>query len=111
MKEQLLYHASRGECVVYHGLRNAPEAFGAELGAEQRVVIKWCSADELFYATSIRDEPSVLIADAAMLERIEALEKAPDGMVIIAADGPSARQLGDRADIDASDVEDGTLPN
>ena len=95
-------------CTVYDGTRDTPAESSAALTGKRRATIRWRSVDELLTGASFADEPTVIIANRALLERFDGLRTTPEHVVVIAADAATAIALGGRADVVTANVPDPT---
>ena len=88
-------------CIVYHGAATHPDAFATQ----PEELPRWRSATELSGTVNV-DEPAVLIADAAVIADMGAMDTLPNHIVIIAADVETERALGDRATLSVAEFRD-----
>ena len=93
---------------MYDGTRDTPAESSAALTGKRRATIRWRSVDELLTGASFADEPTVIIANGALLERFDGLRTTPEHVVVVAADAATAIALGGRADVVTANVPDPT---
>jgi HD-GYP domain-containing protein (c-di-GMP phosphodiesterase class II) len=68
--------------------------------------MQWRSADELFAKGGGGNEPAVLLMDASMLARIDDVRRLPRYVAVVAADAPTANELGERAHASLVGIQD-----
>ncbi|HEU4993971.1 MAG TPA: hypothetical protein VFT29_04100, partial [Gemmatimonadaceae bacterium] len=85
-------------CVIYHGPGTSPDGYAT-----------WRPAEDLFAAPSLAASPAVLVMDASLLSRVDALAHLPRQVVIVAADPAIAATLGARADLSIEGLPAGNI--